>query len=158
MSRVQLSISVSDLGAAVASWTRLRGAAPAVHTPDSVGFIGLGDQGAPMTQALADRSYELHVWARNQACLDALDGYPYITHPDPATLTRAVDVLALCVTDDDGVREITPSADATAAFRLGQIAVNHGTGDPQLHERGKHAAGRLADTAHLLARPAGARS
>jgi 3-hydroxyisobutyrate dehydrogenase-like beta-hydroxyacid dehydrogenase len=69
-----------------------------------------------------------------------------------------VDVLALCVTDDDGVREITTSADTTATFRPGLIAVSHGTGDPQLHERGKHAADRLAGTAHLLARPAGARS
>jgi hypothetical protein len=67
-------------------------------------------------------------------------------------------VLALCAPDDGGVREITNSADATAAFRPGLIAVSHGTGDPQLHERGKHAAGRLAGTAHLLARPADARS
>jgi len=62
------------------------------------------------------------------------------------------------VTDDDGVREITTSADDTAAFRPGLIAVSHGTGDSQLHERGKHAADWLAGTAHLLARPAGARS
>jgi len=64
----------------------------------------------------------------------------------------------LCAPDDDGVREITISADATAAFRPGLIAVSHGTGDPQLPGRGWHAAGRLAGTAHLLARPAGARS
>ena len=37
----------------------------------------------------------------------------------------------------------------------GLIAVSHGTGDPPLHERGKHAAGRLAGTALLLAHPAG---
>ena len=28
------------------------------------GFVGLGGQGAPMAQALADSSYELHVLAR----------------------------------------------------------------------------------------------
>ena len=78
-------------------------------------------------------------------------------HPDPAALIRIVDVLALCVTDD-GVRGITTSADDTAAFRPGLVAVGHGTGDYQLHERGKHAADRLVGTAHLLARPAGARS
>jgi len=44
------------------------------------------------------------------------------------------------------------------ARRLAALAVSHGTGDLQLHERGRHAAGRLAGTAHLLARPAGARS
>jgi 3-hydroxyisobutyrate dehydrogenase-like beta-hydroxyacid dehydrogenase len=35
-----------------------------VHTPDSAGSVGLGGQGAPMAQALADSSYELHVPAR----------------------------------------------------------------------------------------------
>ena len=64
----------------------------------------------------------------------------------------------MCVTDDDDVREITTGADDQAAFRPGLIAVSHGTGGPQLHERGGHAAGRLAGTVHLLARPAGARS
>ena len=67
-------------------------------------------------------------------------------------------MLPLCITDDDGVREITASADGTAALRPGLIAVSHGPGDSRLHERGKHAADRLAGTAHLLARPAGARS
>jgi hypothetical protein len=56
------------------------------------------------------------------------------------------------------VQQGLEQARAAAAFRPGQIAVNHGTGDPQLHERGKHAAGRLADTAHLLARSTGAGS
>jgi hypothetical protein len=64
-----------------------------------------------------------------------------------------VDVLELCVTDDQGIREIT-----TAAFRPGLIAISHGIGDTQLHERGRHAASRFAGSEHLLARPAGARS
>ena len=66
--------------------------------------------------------------------------------------------LTLCVTDDEGIREITASADNTAAFRPGLIAISHGIGDAQLHERGRHAASRFAGTEHLLARPAGARS
>jgi len=35
-----------------------------VHTPGSAGLVGLGGQRAPMAQALADSSYELHVLAR----------------------------------------------------------------------------------------------
>ncbi len=34
--------------------------------PLQVGFIGLGDQGGPMAQAIADRSFPLHVWARRR--------------------------------------------------------------------------------------------
>ena len=63
-----------------------------------------------------------------------------------------MDVLELCVTDDEGIREIT-----TAAFRPGLIAISHGIGDAQLHERGRYAAIRFVGTEHLLARPAGAR-
>ena len=35
-----------------------------MHTPGSGGFAGLGGQGAPMAQALADGSYGRHVLAR----------------------------------------------------------------------------------------------
>ena len=35
-----------------------------MHTPDSGGIVGLDGQGAPMAQALAGSSYELHVLAR----------------------------------------------------------------------------------------------
>ncbi|MGC5289668.1 NAD(P)-binding domain-containing protein [Micromonospora sp. DT231] len=30
----------------------------------TVGFIGLGDQGAPMARAIADKGFDLYVWAR----------------------------------------------------------------------------------------------
>ena len=100
------------------------------HAVRSVGFIGLGDQGGPMARALADSRFELHVWARRPSSLDALEGSPYTAHPTRAALIAAVDVLALCVTDDDDVRAIIESPDAAGAFRAGQIVVNHGTGDP----------------------------
>ena len=29
-----------------------------------IGFVGLGDQGAPMAEAISDAGFELHVWAR----------------------------------------------------------------------------------------------
>jgi len=28
-----------------------------------IGFVGLGDQGAPMAEAISDAGFELHVWA-----------------------------------------------------------------------------------------------
>jgi 3-hydroxyisobutyrate dehydrogenase-like beta-hydroxyacid dehydrogenase len=47
----------------------------------TVGFIGLGDQGAPMARAVADSAFELHVWARRAASLGAVEGLP--TGHDP---------------------------------------------------------------------------
>jgi 3-hydroxyisobutyrate dehydrogenase-like beta-hydroxyacid dehydrogenase len=29
-----------------------------------IGFVGLGDQGGPMAEAISDAGFELHVWAR----------------------------------------------------------------------------------------------
>ncbi|MEU6221357.1 NAD(P)-dependent oxidoreductase [Streptomyces sp. NPDC047022] len=101
----------------------------------AVGFIGLGDQGAPMAQALASSDFELHVWARSSRSLAALEGHRHTAHPDPAALIKAVEVLALCVTDDDGVRSLVTSDQTQAVFRMGQIVVNHGTGDPDENRR-----------------------
>jgi 3-hydroxyisobutyrate dehydrogenase-like beta-hydroxyacid dehydrogenase len=36
-----------------------------------VGFVGLGDQGAPMAEAISDAGFELHVWARRAQSFDA---------------------------------------------------------------------------------------
>ncbi len=54
---------MSYLRAAVGTSSAAPTTGVTVHTPDSAGFVGLGGQGAPMAQALAD-SYELHVLAR----------------------------------------------------------------------------------------------
>jgi 3-hydroxyisobutyrate dehydrogenase-like beta-hydroxyacid dehydrogenase len=36
-----------------------------------IGFVGLGDQGAPMAEAISDAGFELHVWARRAQSFDA---------------------------------------------------------------------------------------
>lgn len=41
------------------------------HTA-TVGFIGLGDQGAPIARAISEAGFELHAWARKARSLDAL--------------------------------------------------------------------------------------
>jgi 3-hydroxyisobutyrate dehydrogenase-like beta-hydroxyacid dehydrogenase len=61
----------------------------------AVGFIGLGDQGAPIAQAIADNGYPLHVWARRPESLKVLDGRPHTAHGTVAELAAAVDVVGL---------------------------------------------------------------
>jgi 3-hydroxyisobutyrate dehydrogenase-like beta-hydroxyacid dehydrogenase len=48
---------------------------PEPNDKPAVGWIGLGDQGTPMAQAIADNGYPLHVWARRPESLKALDGH-----------------------------------------------------------------------------------
>ena len=54
-----------------------------------VGFIGLGDQGAPMGQAIGDSGFGLHVWARRPQSLEVLARTRHTVHDSPADLAAA---------------------------------------------------------------------
>lgn len=113
-------------------------------TTASVGFIGLGDQGAPIAQAIAAGGYPLHVWARRPESLRALDGYPYTAHATVAELAAASDIVGLCLSTDADNMQLAVEGGLLPNMRRGAVLVNHGTGLPQ-------AAQSLAD----LAKPYG---
>src|SRR3984885_16071242 len=96
--------------------------------PETVGFIGLGDQGAPIARAIAEAGFELHAWARKDRSLDALDGVRYVAHESPAELGAVSDIVGLCLNVDDNVREIMTRGGLLAALKPGSVLVNHGTG------------------------------
>jgi 3-hydroxyisobutyrate dehydrogenase-like beta-hydroxyacid dehydrogenase len=95
-----------------------------------VGFIGFGDQGAPMARAIAEAGFELHVWARRVQSLDALAGVRYTAHNTPAALGAVADIVGLCLNVDDNVRDVMTSGGLLAAMKPGSVLVNHGTGLP----------------------------
>lgn len=105
-------------------------------TPDGtsanlrVGFIGLGDQGLPMAIAIADRGFDLHVWARRPAALAPLATTAHTVHETVASLAAAVDLIALCVRTDEDVLRLAEE-DILPNMRRGGIVVNHGTGTPK---------------------------
>ncbi|MFJ9543839.1 NAD(P)-dependent oxidoreductase [Streptomyces sp. NPDC101225] len=96
----------------------------------TVGFIGLGDQGAPIAQAIADSPYPLVVWARRQASLDALSGRAHTAATTVAELAAASDVVALCLPQDSDNLDIAVEGGLLENMRPGSILVNHGTGLP----------------------------
>ncbi|MGW1798337.1 NAD(P)-binding domain-containing protein [Streptomyces sp. NPDC001984] len=49
-------------------------------TISRVGFIGLGDQGGPMAEAIGEHGFELHVWARRSSSLAAVERVPHTVH------------------------------------------------------------------------------
>jgi hypothetical protein len=64
-----------------------------------VGFIGLGDQGAPMAQAIGDSGFELHVWARRPQSLETLAGIrTRCTTPPPAWRQPSTSWSCACAT------------------------------------------------------------
>jgi 3-hydroxyisobutyrate dehydrogenase-like beta-hydroxyacid dehydrogenase len=95
----------------------------------TVGFIGLGDQGAPIAKAIADGGYPLHVWARRPESLTVLDGHAFTSHASVASLAAASDIVGLCLREDSDNLQVAP--DLLANMRRGTVLVNHGTGLPQ---------------------------
>lgn len=96
----------------------------------TVGWVGLGDQGAPIARAIAEAGYPLHVWARRPSSLDALHGVPHIPHNTAADLGAASEVVGLCLNEDKDNRQLMLDGGLLAAMRPGSVLVNHGTGLP----------------------------
>ena len=100
------------------------------HLPD-VGFIGLGDQGAPIAQAIAEAGYPLHAWARRPESLETLGGVPYTSHASVAELAAISDVVGLCLVKDSDNVEVAVEGGLLANMRRGTVLINHGTGLPR---------------------------
>ncbi|MCD0484059.1 NAD(P)-dependent oxidoreductase [Streptacidiphilus sp. ASG 303] len=95
-----------------------------------VGFIGLGDQGGPMAEAVGEHGFDLHVWARRPASLAAVDKVPHTVHGTVAELGAAVELVGLCLRDDADIWDVLDGQGLLAAIAPGTVVVNHGTGDP----------------------------
>lgn len=100
-----------------------------MSNPVRVGFIGLGDQGAPMAAAIAER-YPLHVWARRETSYEALGEAPYTTAHSARVLAASVDVLCLCLRNDTDLQVLLADGTVLAALGRGKTIINHATGDP----------------------------
>jgi 3-hydroxyisobutyrate dehydrogenase len=97
-----------------------------------VGFVGLGDQGAPMAQRIVDAGFPLTVWARRPASLEPFARTAARTAPDLPALGRHSDLVSVCVIDDDGVRDVVLGAGgALAGMAPGGIIAVHSTVSPR---------------------------
>src|SRR6202042_3003759 len=95
-----------------------------------IGFVGLGDQGAPMAEAISEAGFELHVWARRPESFDPISRGKCVRHDNLKSLAITVDVLSLCLRDDEDIWNLIRQHRLREALRSGSILVNHGTGDP----------------------------
>jgi glycerol-3-phosphate dehydrogenase len=84
-----------------------------LHTA-TVGFIGLGDQGAPMAHAIGDNGFGLHVWARRPQSLDVLAQTRHTVHDSlPAWRQPSTSWSCACATTATSGRSWGPRASKT---------------------------------------------
>lgn len=106
-----------------------------MRTIKRVGFIGLGDQGGPMAEAVGEQGFELHVWARRSASLSAVAAVPHVVHDTAAGLAGSAQLIGLCLRDDADIWNLLDDQLLLANIATGTIIVNHATGDPDEAER-----------------------
>ncbi len=96
---------------------------------NKVAFLGLGTMGAPMARHLSKARHEVVVFNRTASkalAWVALNGGR--AAPTPGEAAEEADVVALCVGNDDDVREVTIGPHgAIAGMRSGAILVDHTT-------------------------------
>ncbi|RLE18886.1 MAG: oxidoreductase, partial [Actinobacteria bacterium] len=94
-----------------------------------IAFLGMGIMGAPMARHLAKAGHEVIVYNRTAAkalAWVALNGGQ--AAPTPAEAAAGADIVALCVGNDDDVREVVLGGDgALGAMSEGSILIDHTT-------------------------------
>lgn len=108
---------------------------------ETIGFIGLGSQGGPMAQCIADAGMALVVWARRSEVLEPFVANGAKAAASVAELGSRCDHVGICVIDDAGVQAIC--AELIPAMKPGSRIVIHST--------------ILPETCEALARQAAAR-
>jgi 3-hydroxyisobutyrate dehydrogenase len=109
-----------------------------------VGFIGLGDMGGALATRIIGAGFPTMLWARRPEALTSFAGPGVETASTPAELAAAVDLIGICVWDDNAVREVVCGRDGVlAGCRPGTAIAIHSTVHPNTcHELDEAAAQR----------------
>jgi 3-hydroxyisobutyrate dehydrogenase len=81
----------------------------------SLGFIGAGLMGKPMSLRLLAAGYALTVWNRSRDKLAPLTAKGAHAADSPAAVARTADIVMLCVTDQHAAEEVLFGAEGVAA-------------------------------------------
>ena len=81
----------------------------------TIGFIGIGLMGKPMTLRLLDAGFKVNVWNRSVDKLTAVTEAGAIAQSSIADLVNASEIILLCLADTRAVESITLDADGIIA-------------------------------------------
>lgn len=135
-----------------------------------VGFIGLGEQGAPIVTRIMRAGFRTHLWARRREALAPFEADGAKAAATPKDLGAACDFVGVCVMGDADVEQVLVRGGegVLCGMRAGGIVAIHSTVMPETAreltrlaaERGIHvldapvsgrAAGALAGTMTVMA-------
>jgi 3-hydroxyisobutyrate dehydrogenase-like beta-hydroxyacid dehydrogenase len=91
-----------------------------------VGYIGLGNIGAPIAERLIEVAFDVSLWARRSDALDRFADTPATLCSSAVELARRCDIVGLCVLDDAAVLDVLDD-DVMAALRPGAVVVIQST-------------------------------
>ncbi|ROO86568.1 3-hydroxyisobutyrate dehydrogenase-like beta-hydroxyacid dehydrogenase [Actinocorallia herbida] len=98
----------------------------------SVGFIGLGSQGAPMARRIIEAGFPTTLWARRPETLEPFADTAASIAVSPAEVGAASDLACVCVLDDAGVEEVVSGPNGLLeGMRPGGVIAVHSTVHPE---------------------------
>jgi 3-hydroxyisobutyrate dehydrogenase len=101
-----------------------------------VGYAGLGAIGTPMAQRILEAGFELHVWNRSPEKTRALVAAGARAAATPAALAAEVELLCLCLSNDEAVEQVVFGEQGIAAAASnGLIVADHSTIHPATTRR-----------------------
>ena len=80
----------------------------------TLGFIGIGLMGKPMTLRLLAAGYTVAVWNRSKDKLVPVTAKGAVAKDSPAEVARFADIVMMCVTDQNSVKEVLFGAGGVA--------------------------------------------
>ena len=122
-----------------------------------IGLIGLGNMGSRMARRLVDHGYELRVYARDPIKAQAIRGA--VATKSILELSRTVDVILSCLTNDEAVRSVYGGPDGVFdGARPGTVVLEMSTispdGSRELHSLGARRGIEVLDVAISGSTPA----
>jgi 3-hydroxyisobutyrate dehydrogenase len=124
-----------------------------------LGFIGLGNMGSRIAQRLLDHGYQLCVYDRDLAKVEAIAQRGAVVAENILQLARTVDVVLSCLTNDDAVRSVySEPAGVLAGARSKTVVLEMSTISPEssreLHRLGARGGIEVLDVAISGSTPA----
>ena len=119
---------------------------------ETIGFIGLGIMGRGMSHNLLKAGFDVRVWNRTRARMDALVDAGATAGESPADVAAHCDIIITCVSDTADVEAVIMGENGVIhGAKEGALVIDHSTISPQATK--EMAAALAANGVHMLDAP-----